>query len=97
MGNERTVAKKFKEFISLFAKGRFVRQKPVRQAVHIFGSRGHWALRVEIRVVVIACHHPADHFDAANFNHPIPSCGVKASRFGIKYNFTHSVIRCEPV
>jgi hypothetical protein len=60
-------------------------------------QRWHRALRVKIGMVMLTRHYPADHFNAANFDHPIPGCRIKASRFRIEYNFTHYVIRCEPV
>ena len=97
MCNQRTVAQKFKQLVRLFPEGWLVGQKPVGQAMDLLGSRGHGALRIEICVEVLARHDSADHFDAAYFDHTVPGCGVEASRFGIKYNFTHSGIRCEPV
>ena len=97
MRDQWAVTQKRQQLVCFFRKNRFIRQKAVGKPVHLLSGSGHWAKWIEICVIVIAGHDPADHFNAADFDHAIPGCGVKSSRFGIEYNFTHSMMRCEPL
>ena len=67
----------------------FVRQKHVREPMHILGGIWHRPFGIIIAMKGLAGFDPVDHFNTADFYHSVTILGIKAGGFGVENYFPH--------
>ena len=83
MDNQICACHKLKEIRGYGVEQWFVFEKLIGDAMHFHGSFVHFALGVNILVIMSACEFAIDHFYTANFNNPVVLGSFQSSGFCI--------------
>jgi len=89
MGDEFGIAQESKQLFRTSGEQLFIGQKHVGQPMHILGGLGHWPFGIIVAMKGLAGFDPVDHFDTADFDHPVTILRIKAGGFGVENYFPH--------